>query len=92
MNIRWIDQVIDCPFLVGAFVECLAVLLLLTVSCNMTRGVLLVALAVLPDMIGDFFACRRGRGVGHGNHGSGNDDNHDNGDGYGEDGSSYDPV
>lgn len=97
-NLRWIDHVVDHPSFVGAYVECLTVLSSSSASCEATRGVLLDALAALPDVLGDSIALHRGGG--HGDGGSGKDDDDDNndnnnGDGDGEDGSSYggdDPV
>ncbi|KAL3799645.1 hypothetical protein ACHAW5_004516 [Stephanodiscus triporus] len=97
-NLRWIDHVVDHPSFVGAYVECLTVLSSSSASCEATRGVLLDALAALPDVLGDSIAIRRGGG--HGDVGSGkvdgdDDDDDDGDDGDVEDGSSYggdDPV
>ena len=81
-NVRWLDHVADHASLTDAYVECLTVLSTSSTSCDKARGVLLDALAALPDVLGDSVAHRRRRGGGRGdaNGGSNNNDGGDDGD------------
>lgn len=77
-NIRWLDHIVDSSTLTTAFVECLTVLSSSSSTCGKTRGILLDAIATLPDVLNDY-----GSSMSHTNDKNNNED-----DGDGEGGSS----
>eukprot|EP00970_Alexandrium_tamarense_P017532 scaffold9967_cov256-Alexandrium_tamarense.AAC.1 len=79
-NIRWLDHIVDSSTLTTAFVECLTVLSSSSSTCGKTRGILLDAIATLPDVLNDY-----GSSMTHTNDKNNNGDNED---GDGEGGSS----
>ena len=50
-NIRWLDHIVDAAGLTAAFLGCLTVLAPTSASCSRTKGVLIDAIATLPDVL-----------------------------------------
>jgi Fanconi anemia group D2 protein len=53
-NIRWLDHIIDSASLTAAFSECLTILASSSADCPKTKGILLDAIATLPDVLNDY--------------------------------------